>query len=124
MSDVLHRPGFLTRLRKGARNFFSRLLPCVRRPTLADTFEDVSDFTSSLSSLSDLSPMTPTEDFPRNLNESAIAHREDFTHCDFDQYERTSFEDSSSTYTDPWADLVDEPSYFGKFQINVVSSVH
>ncbi|XP_014785795.1 uncharacterized protein LOC106880393 [Octopus bimaculoides] len=113
MSDVLHRPGFLTRLRKGARNFFSRLLPCVRRPTLADTFEDVSDFTSSLSSLSDLSPMTTTEeDFPRNLNESAIAHRQEFTPRDYDQSERTSFEDLPSTDTDPWADLVDEPSYF------------
>ncbi|XP_014785810.1 uncharacterized protein LOC106880409 isoform X1 [Octopus bimaculoides] len=112
MSDVLHRPGFLTRLRKGARSFFSRLFLCVRRrPKLIDTSEAGTHFTSSLPSLSDIS-MTSEEDLLGDLNQSAIAHSEDFIPRDFDQYERTSFEDLSSIHTDPWEDLFDEPSYY------------
>ncbi|XP_036364439.1 uncharacterized protein LOC118765860 [Octopus sinensis] len=97
MSDVLHRPGFRTRLRKGARNFFSRLIPCVRRPKLEDPLEDDTDFSSPLSS--DISLMTTTEeDFPRNLNQSAIACREDSPPRDFDQCERTSSEGKYQKY--------------------------
>ncbi|XP_014785811.1 uncharacterized protein LOC106880409 isoform X2 [Octopus bimaculoides] len=96
MSDVLHRPGFLTRLRKGARSFFSRLFLCVRRrPKLIDTSEAGTHFTSSLPSLSDIS-MTSEEDLLGDLNQSAIAHSEDFIPRDFDQYERTSFEDDGN----------------------------
>ncbi|XP_036364047.1 uncharacterized protein LOC118765758 [Octopus sinensis] len=98
MSDVLHRPGFRKRLRKGARNFFSRLIPCVRRPKLEDPLEDDTDFSSPLSS--DISLMTTTEeDFPRNLNQSAIIPR---------------IEDLPSTDTDSFDEEFHKPSEFGK----------
>ncbi|CAI9731591.1 Hypothetical predicted protein [Octopus vulgaris] len=102
MSDVLHRPGFRKRLRKGARNFFSRLIPCVRRPKLEDPLEDDTDFSSPLSS--DISLMTTTEeDFPRNLNQSAIIPRiGDLPSTDTDSFdeefhEPSEFDDGSQT---------------------------
>ncbi|XP_014789626.1 uncharacterized protein LOC106883218 [Octopus bimaculoides] len=114
MSDVLHRRGFLERLRKGTGNFVRKFIPCFTRQNLGDLTESETDLTPSIySDFSSLALSSVTDDSTRNRNQSALTHEPDFTPTetilqDFDLFQRRSLEDFSSIHADTCDELFDE----------------